>query len=91
MIIELKADVSALERQVGELRALWLEAGQVPQSILQDLRDLADKPGHELAFGSELTTRRADEHVVEICFREGGKFDRCMAALRALRDGREIG
>lgn len=91
LVIEIKADLSVFARQFAELKSLWLEAGDVPELLLHELNGLTDELGSELAFGSSVSTSGAGQQIVEIGFREGGKFDRIAAALRALRDGREFG
>lgn len=89
--VELMADFSEFRRQAAELASLGREAGEIPELILEQLRALVDKIGSELCFDGPVATRGTGEQVIKIRFREGGEFDSCMAALRALRDGREFG
>lgn len=89
--IELKTDLSEIKRQANELASLGLEAGNIPQSVLEQLRALVEKIGDELVFSGLVATLGTGEQVITLRFREGGRFDACMAALRALCDGRELG
>jgi len=91
LVIKLKADCSVFARQCADLKSLWLEAGDVPESVLHELNGLTDELGGELALARRVSASGAGEQIVEIRFREGGKFDRIAAALRALRNGREFG
>jgi hypothetical protein len=88
--ITLHADTRRLAEQVKFLKSLLLEAGDVPESLLGQVRGLLDSLDGELTFGRAVSTSRTGEHVVEISFREGGKFDGCVAALRAFRDGKSV-
>ena len=82
--VTLVADTSQLALQCKELSSLALEAGNIPESILRDLRDLLHKVSDELVFCSDTPAIGAGKLVVSVRFREGGKFDLCAAALRAL-------
>ena len=91
LIVTLNADLSEFQKQADELVSLRLEAGELPESVLTLLNGLLDKLGDELVFSGPVSTRGAREQVISLRFREGGKFDSCMAALRALRDGDRVG
>lgn len=88
--VTLLADTSVLSRQIAELESLRLEAGDIPESVLQSLRGLVEQIGDELTFTGGMTARGTGELVIGIRFREGGQFDRCAAALRTLRDGSQF-
>lgn len=79
-----RADTALLAAQCRELVLLGLEAGDIPEGVLGDLRSLIDEIGDELAFARDVP---AGDVVFRVGFREGGKFDRVAAALRALADG----
>jgi len=87
--MELTADFSVFKLQCDELTSLALESGDVPESILHKLRTLIHEIGigNELAFSCAMPAGGASEAVVVVSFRKGGKFDSCVAALRALRNG----
>ena len=90
-VMVVRADTALLAAQCRDLVLLGLEAGDIPECVLDELRGLLDDLGHELAFASDVPALGASQVVVRIGFREGGKFDSCAAALRALRDGRKSG
>lgn len=86
------ADCSKVQTSLTGLRELLeLDAGDIPQSVLDDLSRLPDELCGELIFAEPPLAIRADEHVVQLGFREGGVIDRVTAALRARRDGNNIG
>lgn len=85
--LELKADLSELQRQADELTSLGFEARNIPQSILEPPRALVEKLGDELVLSGPVPAIGTSEQIVSVRFREGGRFDLCAAALRALRDG----
>ena len=82
----LVADFSQFEAQMSELKSLALEAGDIPEGVLKELRGLAEHISEELTFGRPVSTGATGEMVVLAGFRQGGRFDRCAAALRALRN-----
>ena len=85
--ITITLDTAALSEQIAGLSALWLEAGDIPESVLNELRGLVENISDELVLGSPMSAGRAGEHVASLRLREGGQLDRCAAALRAFRDG----
>ena len=87
LTMELKADFSTFKLQCEELASLALEAGDIPESILQELRTLSHEISNELAFSCIMPAGGACEAIAVLSFRKGGKFDSCAAALRALGNG----
>lgn len=88
--IELKADCSKFEQQLAEFKSLLGEAGDLPEQILESLRALSDNIREEICLDGPVTTSGTGESVVFLRIREGGRFDACVAALRAFCDGRQI-
>lgn len=84
---EIRGDLSELSRQCEELRSLALEAGNIPESILEELHALIDNLGEEITLDGDMTAGGTGVIVIKVNLREGGRFDRCMSALRAFRDG----
>lgn len=84
LAVRLSADFSQFEAQLNELKSLALEARDIPESVLKELRGLIEHMGEELTLSRPVSAGTAGEMVVLAGFREGGRLDRCAAALRAL-------
>ena len=87
-ILRPMVDLTPIERLCDEIKSLALEAGDIPESMLEQLRRLPDEIGDELLLSGPVPTTRTGELVIEVGIRKGGRIDACIAALRALRDGR---
>lgn len=88
VIVTLSADMSAFHEQAERLASLALEAGDIPECILEELRLLVEHLSEELLLSGAVPAGGAGNYVIRPRFKEGGRYDACMAALRALRDGR---
>lgn len=84
--VELMADFSEMQAQIGALRSLLLEAGNVPEALLQQLRGLVEGVGlvDEIEGWSLPAARRAHQLRIAFRFRSDGELDRIRTALRAL-------
>ena len=85
LAVRLSADFSQFEAQLNDLKSLALEAGDIPESVLKELRGFIEHINEELTLSCPVSAGTAGEMVVIAGFRPGGRFDRCAAALRALR------
>lgn len=84
--IAFAADVSELQAQVAELKRLCLEAGDIPESILQELRAVPERGFLERELEIFTATTAGDANsVLGLRLRRGGDHDRLCAALRALK------
>lgn len=86
-VVALTLDTTELKAQLSELRSLLLEAGNITEGVLSDLRHLVENEvlWDEVIFVSGSTARAANQAVLFARFKTGGVYDRIRTAAGALR------
>lgn len=82
--LALRLDDSAMQADIAQIQSLCLEAGNIPEGILQLLRQGFDAMGEEIFLNSAVAARGADHLVIEARFKVGGNISNALIALRAL-------
>ena len=85
-LVYIRVDTSTFDAAVNELASLSIEIGeQVPQGFFEAFLPLGFDLSEEVAICQDISTPGAGEKVIRLELAPGGRVERLLAALRALR------